>query len=114
MPEKFEGITPPQESKKNREKVDFDKLEVGMKIKIRQPEGKVYDTSSDADVGQGGIHLKEEWIETTIKDINKDPDDQFVTTVDNIREESYFVDDFSPEEMWYENGVLHADPTIDD
>lgn len=113
MLEKFEGTTPSQESEKNREKVDFNRLEVGMKIRIKQPEGKVYNTGSDADVDEGGIHLKEEWVETTITEINKDPDDQCVSTKESIHEGSHYVNEFDPEEMWYEDGVLHADPTID-
>lgn len=114
MEKTLEGVTQPQESEKNREKVNFDKLEVGMKIKIKQPEEKVYDTVSDADFDQGGMHLKENWIETTITEINKDPDDQFVFTKEGIHQGSYFVNEFNSDQMWYENSVLHADPTIDD
>jgi len=114
MLEKFKGTTPPQESKEIKEKIDFDNIQKGMPIRIKQPEGKVYDTGADADVGQGGMNLEERWVETTISEINQNPDDQFITTEESIRQGSYFVNEFGPEQMWYENGILHADPTIDD
>ena len=90
-------------------KVDFSKLKPGMKMLIKQPGGVVYQTSAAADDGLGGFDIREHWIETEIVEVNMDPENLFIRTKNFVLTGSFVIDEFSPENLWYEKGVLHAE-----
>jgi hypothetical protein len=84
---------------RKKEDVDFSKISVGMKIKIKQPE-------------LPGV--KEHWIESQITSVNMIPDDLFVVTEDSVYDSALdsgsSTNEFGPNYLWTENGVLFADP----
>lgn len=93
----------------NKQPVEFGKITIGMKIRIKQPEGTAYETSADADVGEGGRYFKEQWIDTVVKEKNDDPSNPFIRTERSINFGSYLINDFSPKDMWIGDGILYAE-----
>lgn len=87
---------------------DVDITELGMPIKIKQPETTAYETSARGDIGEGGIRLKEEWIDTKIKAIHKDPSDPGIETEDSIRDGSHMIDEFALKNLYFVGHTLYA------
>jgi hypothetical protein len=97
------------------EKVDLSTITSGTKIMIKQPAGTHYNTGSDADAGENPIELQESWIETTVALVHPDddPDNRFIETSEIIYLGPYTLNEFTESQIFYRNGVLHADPERD-
>lgn len=97
-----------------KEKVDVSTLTVGTPIKIKQSGETHWDSSASFDSGDDGLKAAESWIDTVITSVHPsdDADDRFITTKEHVRQMSFTVNEFSENQIWRENGVLYADPSI--
>lgn len=109
MPIGSENAIPSREATEGRREVKFSDLIVGMTIRIKQPQV----TASDVRMGLGEMAIKESWIETKISAINNDPEDLFITTERGVDLGTRLYDEFTPQQLWSEDGVLHADPLVE-
>lgn len=81
-----------------------------MPIKIRQPAGKVFETSASADANYGGVELSETWHDTVITEVNIETDQPYIETKQYIHIHSYIFNRFHSDEIYMENGILIAEP----
>lgn len=103
----FEKPSPASET---IEQIEIKNLEPGMPIKIKQPAGKVFETSASADADYGGIELSETWHDTVITEVNADTNEPYIETEQYIHVHSYIFNRFHTDEIHLENGILIADP----
>ena len=95
--------------------INISTITPGTRILIKQPAGTTYDTGSDADARCGGMERKEKWIEASVSVVHSDdPEDQYIETDESIHYGSHIVDEFSAENLFYKDGVLHADFELED
>jgi len=70
-------------------KVEVEKIKAGDKVRIKQTD--------------------EQWMDSAVEVVNIDHGS---IRTSPVHVGDYIVDEFTPDQMWYEGGVLHIDPKI--